>query len=356
MESDDAIAFAEKVLALLQQGAFTATYKYAVLIALIDLSLEGYTAGGAPPDMVTTTQLAEVVTRLYWQQVAPFDCGVLRQSTGNPAKIVSLIADARNSLAGGGGVSAARAQRQAPVEYQRLVREVEWKLVEMPLPRLQEFGGQQDRFIYEIAWDRDVKRSEFNDRSNFANAIRFRPGVSNHLVRLDGLLRPLLYREWAMQVAAINRLPAARLAEHLFGIDRAALRPVLPGLRDLQGDLCFYCKQRLSNAEVDHFLPWARVSLDAIENLVVAHEACNGRKTDHLAAAVHVEDWRNRLNSTQAQLTQIASTVKWETNPGRTLGVARALYLPMRSGARLWSFAEGLIPADTVRLRALLTG
>jgi hypothetical protein len=354
VESDDAIAFAEKVLALLQQGAFTATYKYAVLIGLIDLSLEGYTAAGTPPEMVTTTQLADVVTRLYWPQVAPFDGSVLRQNTGNPAKIVSLIADARNRLAGGGGVSAARAQRQAPVEYQRLVRDVEWKLAEMPLPRLQEFGGQQDRFIYEIEWDKELKRSEFNDPARFHNAIRFKPGVSTHLVRLDGLLRPLLYREWALQVASINRLPAARLTEHLFGVDRAALRPLLPGLRDLQDDRCFYCKQKLSTPEVDHFLPWARVSLDAIENLVAAHETCNGRKTDHLAAAMHVEDWRARLDDTQTNLTQIANSVKWETAPERTLGVARALYLPMRTGARVWSYADGLIPADPARFRLLL--
>jgi hypothetical protein len=353
-DADDAIAFAEKVLALLQQGIFTATYKYAVLIGLIDLSLEGYTSAGRPPEMVTTTQLAEVVTRLYWPQVATFDGGVLRQNTGNPAKIVSLIADARNRLAGGGGVSASRARRQAPMEYQRLVREVEWKLVEMPLPRLQEFGGQQDRFVYEIEWDKNIKRSEFNDANMFHNAIRFRHGVSGYLVRLDSLLRPLLYRDWAMQVAAINRLPAARLAEHLFGVDRAALRPVLPGLRDLQNDRCFYCDERLSSPEVDHFLPWARVALDAIENLVVAHETCNGRKNDHLAAATHLKQWRARLDDAQVPLTQIANSVKWESSPTRTIGVARALYLPIRAGARVWSFSEGLIPAEPAQFHSLL--
>ena len=52
----DTIAFAEKVLALLRQGAFTATYKYAVLIGLIDLSLEGYTGAGMPPESVTTAR------------------------------------------------------------------------------------------------------------------------------------------------------------------------------------------------------------------------------------------------------------------------------------------------------------
>ena len=37
----DAIGFAEKVLELLDESRYTATYKYAVLLALIDLCLEG---------------------------------------------------------------------------------------------------------------------------------------------------------------------------------------------------------------------------------------------------------------------------------------------------------------------------
>lgn len=355
VETDDTIAFAEKVLALLQQGAFTATYKYAVLIGLIDLSLEGFTAAGAPPEMVTTRQLAEVVTRLYWPQVMPFAGGVLRQNTGNsPAKILTLIAEARARMGDGGSLSAARARRQAPAEYERLVREIEWKLVEMPLGKLQQFGGQQDRFIYDIAWTADVKRSEFNDPRAFSNAIHFKPGVARHLVRLDGLLRPLLYRDWAMKVAAINRLPAAELADHLFGVDRAALRPVLPDLRALQDNRCFYCDARIASPQVDHFLPWSRVSLDAIENLVVADERCNGRKTDHLAASEHLDAWRTRLDRAASALTDIADRCRWETSPARTLGVARALYLPIRTGARVWSSSQGLIPADPARFRATL--
>jgi len=38
------IRFAEKVLALLDQGTFTATYKYAVLLGLMDLCMEKHHA------------------------------------------------------------------------------------------------------------------------------------------------------------------------------------------------------------------------------------------------------------------------------------------------------------------------
>jgi hypothetical protein len=68
----DAIGFAEKVLELLDEGRYTATYKYAVLLALIDLCLEGTQASGAPPAMVTTRQLADKIVEIYWPHTVPF--------------------------------------------------------------------------------------------------------------------------------------------------------------------------------------------------------------------------------------------------------------------------------------------
>ena len=51
------LALAERILELLDQGRFTATYKYAVLLALLDLCLENAARDGAAPDLLTT-QLA----------------------------------------------------------------------------------------------------------------------------------------------------------------------------------------------------------------------------------------------------------------------------------------------------------
>lgn len=68
----DAVSFAERVLQLLDQAAFTATYKYAVLVALLDLVLENTSRSGTPPRSVTTRQLAEKVLELYWPQTRPY--------------------------------------------------------------------------------------------------------------------------------------------------------------------------------------------------------------------------------------------------------------------------------------------
>ena len=61
--------FAERLLTVLADGAFTSTYKYAVLLGLVDLCVEYSTRAGGAPTSVTTRQLAERILELYWPQV-----------------------------------------------------------------------------------------------------------------------------------------------------------------------------------------------------------------------------------------------------------------------------------------------
>jgi hypothetical protein len=67
-----------EVLTLLDEGVFTATYKYAVLLGLIDLCLENTTTSGAPPDSLTTPQLAQKVIEIYSPQATVFAAGGAR--------------------------------------------------------------------------------------------------------------------------------------------------------------------------------------------------------------------------------------------------------------------------------------
>ena len=87
------IRFAEKVILLLQQGGFTATNKFAVLIGLMDLCLEQGARNGAAPESVTTRQLAEKVIALYWPQTNDYKGRTLRQNVGGEAKILSEAID-----------------------------------------------------------------------------------------------------------------------------------------------------------------------------------------------------------------------------------------------------------------------
>src|SRR5271154_4571161 len=87
-----ALRLAERLIQLLDEGSFTATYKYAVLIGIMDLCLELTSATGSPPEVLTTRQLAEKVIELYWPHCLPYPEQVLRQSTaGKQAEIVQRV-------------------------------------------------------------------------------------------------------------------------------------------------------------------------------------------------------------------------------------------------------------------------
>ena len=56
-----AIALAEHVLEVLAEGSFSATYKFALFTAILDLCIENMSAHGTPPTTLTTRQLAAKV-------------------------------------------------------------------------------------------------------------------------------------------------------------------------------------------------------------------------------------------------------------------------------------------------------
>ncbi len=275
-----AIAFAEKLLALLDYGSFTATYKFAVLLGLIDLCLECSDKSGAAPSVLTTRQLAQKVTELYWPQATVFTtaghAAVLRQCTSGQAEILSDIQRFQAGWAAG-AATPYEARRLAPDAYEALVRRVEWKLIEMPLPRLQVVGTKEDPFIYQIGWDPKITFRAVRE-TDFDNRILLVGDAGDHLVRLAGLLRPLIHRQWVAMVARINRdvVEDARLEEFMFGAERIPTERVRGPLRELQDNSCFYCGRKLrGSAEVDHFVPWSRYPDNSIENLVVEpHRVC----------------------------------------------------------------------------------
>lgn len=365
MSERDAIAFGEKVLALLDQGSFTATYKYAVLLALIDTCLEGVDASGRPPSAVTPRQLAVRVIELYWPQARLYGTSsdeaiVLRQNSSSQAEILTLICRFKSGIGRGHEPSLHRARLADHHSYTTLVDEVAWKLVEMPLPRLQRFGGGEP-FLYELNWDLDVRRSDYRQRPERFH-IRLRPDVGGHLIRLAGLLRPLIQQQWVERIVHWNRRQVPELATRadldafLFGADRADLAPVRRELREAQARRCLYCQEELlGRVQVDHFLPWARYPDDGIHNLVAAHPECNSRKRDALAAAQHVERWAERFRSPiGARLGHIAHERRWPAHPQRTLSVARAVYLRLPPDARLWSVREQFVAPEASRLEAAL--
>lgn len=343
-DTRDVIRFAEKALLLLDEGGFTATYKFAVLLGLMDLCLEASARDGSPPQMVTTRQLAEKVIELYWHQTLPFDGRILLQNRGGQAELVSLIEKFRARRGADPSASLHRARSAAGAVYGRLVDDVEWKLIEMPLPRLQRVGRSLDPFLYEIGWDDQIRRREARG-DEFDNRILFRPQVPTWLVELSGLLRPLVHRKWLGLVTRLNKLPESDLEDFLFGRGRINLQPIREPLLDLQDGRCFYCGGGVSraSADVDHFLPWSRHPDDGLHNLLVSHDSCNRAKSDFLAAADHVENWSHRLSRNRDELLRIARDVDWEQDETRTLSVVRSIYAHLPDDARLWERGRNFV-------------
>jgi len=360
-----AVALAERVLAILDEGRFSTTYKFALFTAILDLCIEKTSTKGVAPSVLTTYELAGKVVEAYWDHSLPYGArGVLRQggNKGGQSEILRRICKVRGVRAGAKADTVFRARLEDHAGFEALVRFVEWKLIEMPIPRLQVLGQIEDRFLYQYNWTQSVSRSEVvayqaGGQSDFDNRLLLRPGVAEDLVRLAGLLRPLFRRHWAMMVAGANDLHEAELERFLFGAERIPLDAVRGPLLDIQQGRCFYCDHRIvGTADVDHFIPWARFRDDGLDNLVAAHPRCNNDKRDALAAAAHVERWSLRMRAHGADLAQASQTARWFRDATRSASVASALYLRLPEGAKLWLQSREFVPMERPRIVGALAG
>jgi hypothetical protein len=351
----DIFSFGEKVLVILEEGTFTATYKFAVLLALVDLCMEQAGAGGEGPRTISTRDLAAKVVEIYWPHTRDFAtrdrAKFLRQNAGGQAEILSAIRRHRDRHGGDPTEPLSRTRRRAPEAFERLIEFVEFKLIEMPLPRLQKLGKSEDRFLYDFRWNPEVRRSDLR-AIYFDRRIHLREGVSDFVIQLAGLLRPLIQRRWASMVARLNVdiLQTAELEDFLFGATRVDLAPIRQPLRAIQENRCFYCQEPIRGpACVDHFIPWARHPDDGIENLVVTDPKCNANKRDFFASVVHLSRWKEeRLSNTAtaSALADIAERQQWERHPEKTATVARSLYRRLPAGSTLWNQRGEFVPLD----------
>jgi hypothetical protein len=352
--------FAQRLLQLLDEGRFVATYKFAVLLGLLEVVSEATGPEGQAPASIGTRDLARAVLGIYWPHTRPFEhFGTLRQNQTGQAEILRLIAEFRRETVGDATSPLSQARWSAPQHFDALVRGVEWKLIEMPLGRLQRIGNQSEPFIYRLAWKESpresvVKSGVFDGRLNLC------PGAGDHLLRSAPLLRPLVQRSWTLTVARFNGMEEAALEEFLFGARRVSLAPVAPGLRELARGRCFYCRKAVQRqAAIDHFLPWTRHIDNGIENLVFTHAKCNSDKGAYLASEQHVERWLARMASprTSATLRSLADEKKWDSHPDKTRAVARSIYLGLPSDYKLWELDGQFSAVEPARLRqALVVG
>jgi len=322
------ITFLGQIERLLSEGQFVATYKYALLVSIADLAVQLGRDDCAELDLPVQL-IAEQFIEIYWRQCAPYGQGIadgtygtLIQSTGRQASMISIVSELRSTSP---SLPLAKAAKAWPKAVARAMRLVET----MPLWRLQVLRNETVEFLYE--------------RSSIPRHIRLKPGVAATLRRFHGMIVRMAQSEW---LRFIQSLPAnasllgatSDLGQFLFGAERAGLSRMIEPLAEVQKGLCLYCLRKVDGGEVDHFIPWSRYQRNLSQNLVLAHPQCNRRKSDLLAAEVHLDRWMQRnLNNEHTFDTA-----------GRRAGIIADL--PSAVGVATWAYSHSAALAAPVWL------
>lgn len=328
---EEQVEFLLKIQRLLREGLFSATYKYALLMAIADLSVEIGDDSGNSVD-IDAEKIAEKFIEYYWRQTLPFlGSVVLRQNAGKPPVVVSLLLQIRkkygDSLASG---------RQDSTAWRSLTQKVANNIRIMPLRYLQNVGRERIAFLYDPPQGIAPQR------------IRLYPGVAYCFRRFHGLIAELVQAGWTKWVRQQNLNligESADLHEFLFGSKRATLLPLQGPLRELQKNLCFYCQRPLRQADVDHFVPWSLYPLDLGHNFVLAHKECNSQKRDLLASEEHLRAWVERNRSHGEALGREFNRLGVIHNLRSTTRIAHWAYSSASIASGLtWQAKETLVP------------
>ena len=325
MSRIDEVTFLRKLQRLLDEGDFVATYKFALLQALADLSVEHE----PDPDgslSISVAQIAEKFIEYYWPQARPYREGLLRHSHGKQALVVNRVYEAHGNY--DVSLSAARRDQRG---WQKLITSVAPTIRDEPLRRLQLIAGESEQFLYSLDNLHDGKISL---EPGVAHCFRsFHPFVVN-MVRgcwVDHLLR----------IRANQTLVGEQgdLSEFLFGSERRPLDQYRAILRDHQSGRCFYCEQpvRAREEALDHFIPWSRYPVDLGHNFVFADARCNRHKRDYLAHPEHLAKWDERNLQQADQLGVLFDDALLRHDAERTRKVAWWAYEQAElAEARVW--------------------
>lgn len=287
------VEFLTNLQRLLAEGQFTATYKYALLLALADIAVEIGDDSGEPLTVSSRT-IGDKFIHYYWRQVVPYvprsdpTAGqILRQNTGDPPEIFKPILEARHHFD-----SLAKAKRETK-NWSKLTTKVSATVRKQPLWKLQTVGGSTFDFLYE--------------NCGKGTSIELRAGVVFCLRQFYGLIGDLVRGAWLRYIRRHNHDllgTTADLVEFMFGSERSDLSAIRGILEDVQACRCFYCEEtmRRHTGHVDHFIPWSKYPLDLGHNFVLAHQKCNSKKADHLAAADFLAGWADRNQQHREQL------------------------------------------------------
>ncbi len=316
--AEEQIVFLQHIQRLFEEGEFSATYKFALLMALAELAVEQGSDDGNTLDLPMLL-VGEKFAELYWRQLAAFSSGqkdtqaaVLHQNHGAQASVVRYLSEIHTNFQG--RLTVAR-RHPSWIKQAKAVASV---VRQMPLRYLQVLGGKLQPFLYDYPCPRGI--------------VRLKPGVTFNLRRYQSFIQQFARAGWVNHIRS-NKLNAPMLGQvddlesFMFGSSRAMLIEVANVLAPLQDHRCFYCKQIIDQrAEVDHFIPWARYPRDTAHNFVLSHRRCNNDKREMLAAKQHLEAWMDRMHRRGREIGEALTEMGFVSNVECSIHIARWAY------------------------------
>ena len=253
-----------RVLDVLSRGRKTESYKFAVLVALIDLVMEGVDDGGRPPTQVSGEHLLDRVTELYWRETLPIDAdGHARQGSGRGSVVdKAAVREERLRAAGWTGGAPTPASRRTSAR-----------------PWSRRPGAQSSATPSRCSTSSTATRSRSSTTSGRTSRpaspttagrrLPSYPAQGNALMRFGPLLREVTLNAWLEFVRAKNddRVDPDLLADRLFGVSRTRLGVQRKALESAGASGCLYFGA--TPRAVDHFLPFSRTGEDGLANLVL---------------------------------------------------------------------------------------
>lgn len=333
------IKFLTFIQRLLDEGEFTATYKFALLMALADLSVELGDDQGAPLE-IRSEDIAKKFILYYSRQARPFvaaddnswgGVSVLHQNTGKQAAIINWVADSMADYTWNDSFSSKHL-----LQNSKLVKMVARNVREMPLWKLQTLKRADEDFLYP-----NVRKG---------NTITLRPGIASCFRIFHGFVYRLAQDAWIrfIRERKQNRPLLGEktdLGAFLFGTGRVDLKVFRPLLREIQGSCCFYCGKHINTSEVDHFIPWSRYSVDLGHNFVLACRPCNNSKRDFLATPRHLDHWLSRNDNHGKTMAEFFESRVIPHDVRGSIRVAEWAYnTGARAGYSLWDEKGRFLP------------
>ena len=149
--------FLQHVQRIFDEGEFVATYKFALLIALVELAIERGDDTGAPLDLDLHSIAGQFIEQ-YWPHAAPYGAAdgapaLLIQNHGRQAAIVARVAQARGRF---GSLARARSDRS----WRGFVGSIARIVKEMPLWKLQTLRRRTVPFLSGRKRGQEKKGSE----------------------------------------------------------------------------------------------------------------------------------------------------------------------------------------------------